>query len=166
VAVQTLVRRRVTDSASGVNLDELAEAHAEFDRRHAAPLHTSWKPHENTRALDRPLRLGFLSPDLGKHPIGYFLIRVLENLERREGEIICYSDRITRDELTSRFQTAATTWSNVAGRSDERLVQQIRVDRIDTLFDLAGHTAQNRFFLRGSRHQSRSPGSAISGRLA
>jgi predicted O-linked N-acetylglucosamine transferase (SPINDLY family) len=132
---------------AGVNLIELAEAHAEFDRRHGAPLRSSWKPHENSRTHDRPLRLGFLSSDFGQHPVGYFLIRVLENLEQCGGEIICYSDRIPQDELTSRFQTASTTWFNVAPLSDERLAQQIREDRIDILFDLAGHTARNRLLV-------------------
>jgi predicted O-linked N-acetylglucosamine transferase (SPINDLY family) len=35
----------------------------------------------------------------------------------------------------------------VAPWSDERLVQQIREDRIDILFDLAGHTARNRLLV-------------------
>ena len=132
---------------TGVQLNELAEAHAEFDRRHAAPLRTSWQPHENTRDHDRPLRLGFLSPDFGKHPVGYFLIRVLENLKRRECEIIGYSDRTRQDEMTSRIQRATTTWSDVALWSDEQLAQKIRADRIDILFDLAGHTARNRLLV-------------------
>ena len=31
--------------------------------------------------------------------------------------------------------------------SDERLAEQIRADRIDILFDLAGHTARNRLLV-------------------
>jgi protein O-GlcNAc transferase len=130
-----------------VTLGGLAQAHAEFDRLHAAPLRSGWKPHDNTRVADRPLRLGFLSPDLGRHPVGYFLIRILENLDSSECEIVCYSDRTTDDEMTSRFQTAATTWTSVPSWSDQRLAEKIREDKIDILFDLAGHTARNRLLV-------------------
>ena len=36
--------------------------------------------YENVPARQGRLRLGFVSPDLGRHPVGYFLVRVLENL--------------------------------------------------------------------------------------
>ena len=44
------------------------------------------------------LRLGFVSPDLGQHPVGCFLVRVLENLSREQHETICYSDRTVKDD--------------------------------------------------------------------
>ena len=59
-------------------------------------------------------------------------------------ETVCYSDRIVKDGLTHRLQAAATQWCDVSGMSDQRLAEQIRADRIDILFDLAGHTAHNR----------------------
>ena len=65
----------------------------------------------------------------------------------RDQETICYSDRIVQDDLTHRFQAAAARWHDVAGLSDDRLAQQIRADRIDILFDLAGHTARNRLLV-------------------
>ena len=91
--------------------------------------------------------MGFVSPDLGWHPVGHLLVRVLENLNQGPCETICYSDRIVKDELTHRFQAAATRWRDVAGMSDQRLAEQIREDRIDVLFDLAGHTACNRLLV-------------------
>ena len=129
---------------SQVSLAELSAAHAEFECRHAAPLRRAWRPHENSRDPRRPLRLGFVSPDLGRHPIGYFLVRALENLDRGECEVVCYSDRIVPDDMTARIQAAATAWRDVVGISDDRLAEQIRADRIDVLFDLVGHTAKNR----------------------
>ena len=69
---------------TGVTPAALAEAHAEYDRRHAAPLRGAVAPaRERPRSLIGRLRLGFVSPDLGRHPVGYFLVRVLENLSRR-----------------------------------------------------------------------------------
>jgi predicted O-linked N-acetylglucosamine transferase (SPINDLY family) len=131
----------------GVTPATLAEAHAEFDRQHAAPLDVAIAPHENVRDPHRRLRLGFVSPDLGLHPVGFFLVRVLENLSQDQQETICYSDRIIKDDLTGRFQAAAAQWRDVFGTSDERLAEQIRADRVDILFDLAGHTAHNRLLV-------------------
>jgi len=131
----------------GITPAALAEAHAEFDRRHAAPLRAAWKPHSNSRDPNRKLRLGFVSGDFGAHPVGYFLIRALENLDRSEADVVCYSGRGNPDDLTRRFRNAATIWRNAQTFDDEQFVEQIRADQIDVLFDLAGHTAGNRLLV-------------------
>ena len=71
----------------------------------------------------------------------YFLIRAFEHLDREQAEIVCYSDCLNEDEVATRFRAASVTWHKCVGWSDERLAEQIRDDRIDILFDLAGHTA-------------------------
>ena len=129
---------------AGVTPAALAEAHAEYDRRHAVPLRGVVAQHENVHDRHDRLRLGFVSPDLGRHAVSYFLVRVLENLSQEQHDTIFYSDRKVKDDLTRRFQAVATQWHDVSGMSDQRLAEQIRADRIDILFDLAGHTAGNR----------------------
>jgi len=79
--------------------------------------------------------------------VGRFLVRVVENLARNRHETVCYSDRIVKDGLTLRLQTAATAWYDVYRMSDDKLAEQIRADEIDILFDLAGHTARNRLLV-------------------
>ena len=133
--------------ATGVTPAALAEAHAEYDRRYAAPLRGEPGQPEIGRVGHGRLRLGFLSPDLGRHPVGYFLVRVLENLDPQRHETVCYSDRAVHDNVTARFQAAATQWRDVFGTSDQRLASQIRADCIDILFDLAGHTSGNRLLV-------------------
>ncbi len=132
---------------AGATPAALAEAHAEYDRRHAAPLCGAIAQHDNVHDRHSRLRLGFVSPDLDQHPVGYFLVRVLENLSQTQYETICYSDGIVKDGLTHRLQTAATQWRDVKGMSDQLLAEQIRADQIDILFDLAGHTAHNRLLV-------------------
>jgi predicted O-linked N-acetylglucosamine transferase (SPINDLY family) len=127
-----------------VTLAHLAAAHAEFERAFAAPLRQTWRPHENDRDPDRRLRLGFLSPDLARHPVGYFTIGFVEGLDRDQAKVVCYNDRLRNDGLTDRFRAAAAMWHSVFGWTDERLAEQIRSDRIDILFDLTGHTAGGR----------------------
>ncbi len=147
---------------------DLAEAHAEFDRRHAATVGPDCRagllrdevskglddagqaghigPFRQKGPTDR-LRLGFVSPDLGRHPVGYFLLPAIENLDRDVYETTLYSNRIHKDDLTFRIQALAARWRDVYAMSDEQLAHQIREDRIDILFDLAGHTAGHRLLV-------------------
>ncbi|MGO9919094.1 MAG: tetratricopeptide repeat protein [Isosphaeraceae bacterium] len=131
----------------GVTLASLAEAHAGYNRQHAVPLYRAEERAVKIRDAGDPPRLGFISPDLGRHPVGFFLVRVLESLRQEQHETICYSDRIIKDDLSHRLQAAATGWRDVNGLSDERLAEQVRADEIDILFDLAGHTAHNRLLV-------------------
>lgn len=131
----------------GITMAQLAEAHAEYGRRHAKPHRVAWRAHENDRHPDRPLRLGFVSPDLGLHPVGRFLVGTLECLDPAQCQAVCYSDRAQPDALTARLQAAATGWRDSTRLDDSQLAEQIRADRIDILFDLAGHTAGNRLLV-------------------
>jgi protein O-GlcNAc transferase len=128
----------------GITLRELAAAFAEFDRRHVAPLKAGWRPHPNTRVVDRPLRLGFISADFRRHPVGGFYLRPQECLHAAEAEIFNYFTGVQPDEVTGRFRAAAHTWRDVPGVSDAALAEQIRADQIDILFDLATHAEGNR----------------------
>jgi predicted O-linked N-acetylglucosamine transferase (SPINDLY family) len=130
-----------------VTLARLAAAHDEFERALAAPLRPTSRRHENSRDPERRLRIGLVSPDLFRHPVGSFTIPFVEQLDHGQAEVICYSDRFRSDELTERFRAAAATWRQVYGWSDEQLAEQIRADGIDILFDLAGHTACNRLLV-------------------
>ena len=136
---------------TGVNLAELARAHAEWDERHAAPLRTDGKPWKLDRDPERPLRLGFVSPDLHRHPVGFFLVRVLENLDRRAFQAVCYPSRAGRDDLSDRLAAAASEWHEAASLDDAALADRIRADRIDILFDLAGHSAYHRLLVFARR---------------
>lgn len=126
---------------------DLAKAHAQFEAAHARSLRSFYHRHENLRDPERAIRLGFVSADLGRHPVGYFLIRPLEHLDRSRFEILCYSDRDSSDDMTARFRRVAARWHDTRGLDDERLAAQVRSDRVDILFDLAGHTGRNRLLV-------------------
>jgi protein O-GlcNAc transferase len=132
---------------SGVTLAGLARAHADWDEMHARPLQATWKPHDVVRDPDRRLRVGFVSPDLRRHPVGYFLVRALENLDARAFEVVCYHSRKGRDELSERIATVAAEWHDVFGLANDALADRIRADRIDILFDLSGHSCDHRLLV-------------------
>jgi predicted O-linked N-acetylglucosamine transferase (SPINDLY family) len=121
----------------------LHAALADFDRRHGVPLRPTWRKHENLPQPERPLRLGFLAPRFARIPLGAFLIRALEHLEPNKFAAVCYAGAGPADPVAARFQARAA-WRGVAGLDDPQLVEQIRADRIDILFDLAGHAPRNR----------------------
>ena len=125
----------------------LAELHAEcreYERWHAAPLRAEWRPHENDRDPQRPLALGFVSPRFAHGPLAAFLAPALESLKGFPCRMVFYSDVADPDAGTARFQAVADQWRNVAGMHDEQLAARVRSDRIDILFDLAGHSPNNR----------------------
>ena len=128
----------------GTTRGGLLEAHTAYESLHAAPLRAAWQAHENIADPDRPLRLGFISPHFASHPVGRFLIRPLQNLDATRFHVICYSDTYPADAMTARIQAAAALWRDTPGWTDEELTERIRQDRVDILFDLAGHTAKNR----------------------
>jgi protein O-GlcNAc transferase len=132
---------------AGITMDELAAAHAEFERAFGAPLHETWKPHDNDRDPERRLKVGFLSPDLHTHPVGFFIVGLLEHIDQTQLDIACYSNSSLADDLTTRIRSSASLWRDVWGWSDEQLDAQIREDGIDILFDLAGHTQGNRLLV-------------------
>lgn len=134
----------VLHCAPTTTLKSLAKAHAVYEQRYASPLRSCWSPHTNSRDAARPLRLGFVSPYFSIHPVGFFLLRVLENLDRRQFEVVCYHDRSKTDEVTARLRARSTEWREICGLADTQLAAQIRADRIDILFELEGHNAGNR----------------------
>jgi len=131
---------------AGTGPGDLAAAHAEFERAFGEPLRTSWRPHDNDPDPERSLRVGFLSPDLHRHPVGYFLVGVLEHLDPAEAEAFCYSTSTSPDDLTARLR-ARSTWHDVHSLSDDAIAERIRSDAIDILVDLAGHTGNNRILV-------------------
>lgn len=133
----------MTHDAS-VSAQALFAAHRLFgelleERLPAAPL-----AHANVRDERRPLRIGFVSADFREHPVAYFLEPVLRHLDRTVFETYAYSNHLHEDEVTLRLRSLVDRWHPVASMSDVALAAQIRADGIDILFDLAGHTGENR----------------------
>jgi len=132
---------------SRTTLRGLSEAHRAYDARYAQPFRADWQPLQNSRDPKRPLRLGFVSPHFRLHPVGHFFVRLLENLPQGDFHTVCYADSNSPDLMTSRLRACAAEWHETQNVSDHLLAQRIREDRIDILFDLAGHTPGNRLLV-------------------
>ena len=99
------------------------------------------------RSQGDKLRVGYLSPDLRSHPVGFFLEPILEQHLTDDVHITCYALPCAPDALTARLQRLAHRWRHFSGGSAERIAAQIQADGIDILIDLAGYTAGNRMDL-------------------
>jgi predicted O-linked N-acetylglucosamine transferase (SPINDLY family) len=127
-----------------VSPEALLKAHREFDRRFALPLRPACPQHGNEPLPDRRLRVGYVSGDMARHPVGHFLAPVLAAHDRSQVEIFAYSDRLTEDDMTVQLRSQCDHWRRIVDLDDEALANRIRADRIDILVDLSGHTADNR----------------------
>lgn len=99
----------------------------------------------------RPLRVGFVSPDLRNHPVGYFLESLLAQIDSGSVTLFAYPAKTGEDEVTHRLRRRFHAWRPIAGLSDEAAARLIHDDGIHVLIDLAGHTTDNRLSLFGWR---------------
>lgn len=98
----------------------------------------------------RPLRVGLLSADLRRHPVGTFVEPLLSAWDRRRIAPVCYSDGAS-DATTARLRRYCPDWHDVRGEPDARVMQRIQDDAVDVLIDLSGHTFGSRPHLLSSR---------------
>ncbi|MEH6824095.1 MAG: hypothetical protein V7629_09330 [Motiliproteus sp.] len=92
----------------------------------------------------RPLTIAYMSPDLYRHSVSYFLEPLLRGHDREQVRVIVYSDATNRDAVNQRLRGLADQWYDVAGVGDNGLRAQIIRDGVDILIELAGHTGNNR----------------------
>jgi len=98
------------------------------------------------RPATRPdrLRIGYVSSDLRKHSVAYFIEPLLARHDAARYDITCYFTHKDGDATTERLQRLAHHWRNVAEMGDQQLMHTIADDGIDILVDLNGHTSGNR----------------------
>ena len=120
-----------------------ARQYGEFIARQATPF-SEWQCAPD---VGRTLRIGLVSGDLRRHPVTFFLEKVLAALVERAAsriEIVAYPTFHLTDEYSERIKACCIKWQPAWSLSDEALAKLIYEDRIDILIDLAGHTSHNR----------------------
>jgi len=120
---------------------EMLEESKQWDQTHGARRLFSHTQHGNPQ---QRLRIGYVSPDLRRHAVSYFLEPILAHHDPQQVEVFCYAEVKHPDEVTLRLQQLSHHWRSTVGMSDEDLAQKIHDDGIHILVDLAGHTANSR----------------------
>ena len=102
----------------------------------------------------RKIKLGYLSADLGTHPVGYFLLPVMAATVTSHSFINCYSLLPVEGEdnpVTSQFRQLSDSWVNVVGKTDSDILQMFLDDGVDIAFDMMCHSKNNRLQLYARR---------------
>lgn len=99
--------------------------------------------------LHAPLRVGIVSADFCNHVVARFLDSTLTAISAEPTLssrviLVGYYNRNLNDEVTKRLKGGFQLWRQIDQASDEQVAQQIKLDQIDILIDLSGHTVGNR----------------------
>jgi hypothetical protein len=91
------------------------------------------------------IRLGLLSSDLRRHPVGYFVEPLFEHLDPTRFELFCYGfDPEPSDALQTAFARRAAAFRKMPDVSAREAAQAIADDDLDVLIELGGSTQMNR----------------------
>ena len=95
---------------------------------------------------NKKIKLGFFSSDLRKHSVSYFLKDLIKNIDKKEFEIIAFSnaDKSLNDEMTIELKKLFDYWHDVINYKDLELVDFIRKKNLNIIIDLNGYTFGNR----------------------
>lgn len=118
-----------------------------WDRKYAQPLMKSARPHDNDRSPQRRLKIGYVSPDLCAHVVGWHLQPLLSRHDHQQFEVFCYASVLHSDAVTQNLRAHADHWHDVLNLNDEQVADLIRQDRIDILVDLSLHSERNRLLV-------------------
>ena len=122
-------------------------------RRSTEKLQTNTK-FENMLKPFRKIRIGYLSADFRKHPVGYFLLPVMMSTVNSHCSNLCFNLTKPKDEddtVLRHFKSLADIWEEVYERPDSYIEQLFLTNKVDIAFDVMGQTANNRLQLYARR---------------
>lgn len=130
---------------------DIGHKHRLWNDKVVKRLSAASRRHENDPSPGRRLKVGYVSPDFREHCQAMFMLPLLANHDHESFAIHCYSNRPESDSVTERIKAYADSWSEIAGRSDDDVADQIRADGIDILVDLTLHMGRNRLMVFARR---------------
>ena len=135
---------------------EIFQLHQEWGERVSKTIQAhSWS---KSSALSHPkIRIGYVSADICHHPVALFIEPYLIHYDRTRFEVFIYADVKRSDAVTERLKVLPDVWRDTTDLSHPDLARRIKMDEIDILVDLSGHTGMNRmelFALKPARLQA------------
>lgn len=134
----------VLHNLHGDNPQKMFAEHAAWAKRHASGIPWQAARTEEERRQPGRLKIGYISPDFCRHPVGGFIEPVLAAHDRDRFQVFCYSTTTRPDETTRRLAGLCEHWRDVSRDSDDMIAERMRFDAIDILVELAGHTGGGR----------------------
>jgi predicted O-linked N-acetylglucosamine transferase (SPINDLY family) len=124
--------------------EHLFELHRAWAEQHTASLLRAKDVGSTDRDLHRPLRIGYVSGDFTRHPVGFLLRDILRHHDKQQFSIHCFSMVVRPGDVLPELRLAADTWEDIFYLSDDEVSDLIGAANIDILIDLSGHTAFHR----------------------
>lgn len=134
--------------------EKLFEAHRDWGQRFMRlyPQYTSW---DNTKDPERPLVVGYVSPDYFTHSVSYFIEAPLIYHDYGNFKVVVYSAVVKADAKTNRFRDRVLKkggiWREIYGIDEKKVASMVREDKVDILVELTGHTANNKLGMMACR---------------
>jgi len=100
---------------------------------------------------EKIMKVGFVSGDFRQHSVVFFLLDTFKCLKEKKIKLFAYSNNSIEDSYTKLLKQHFDKWTLIVYETDKELVNLIRKDNLDILFDLSGHTANNRLPIFKSR---------------
>ena len=99
--------------------------------------------HTRVRHAHARLRIGYISPDLRRHAVAFFLLPLLRAFDRERFEVFCYANNSEDAVSRTMAQQPGVHWRSILGLLPEEAARLVAADEIDILCDLSGHTKDN-----------------------
>ena len=108
----------------------------------------------NTLKPFKKIKIGYLSSDFRRHPVGFFLLPVMMRAAASHCLNFCFNLAKPPDKddlVTTHFKSLADRWEEVYERPDSYIEQLFLTNEIDIAFDVMCHTDNNRLPLYARR---------------
>ncbi|XP_057466926.1 probable UDP-N-acetylglucosamine--peptide N-acetylglucosaminyltransferase SPINDLY [Actinidia eriantha] len=134
--------------------DKLFEAHRDWGRRFMR-LHQQYTSWDNPKDPERPLVIGYVSPDYFTHSVSYFIETPLVYHDYAYYKVVVYSAVVKADAKTNKFRDKVLKkggiWRDIYGIDEKKVASMVREDDVDILVELTGHTANNKLGMMACR---------------
>ena len=131
-----------------LTVDEIADYHKEWGKLTVDLIKT---PYDHAERFDdykksQKIRIGYLSPDLREHSVGYLIKDIITSHNRELFEIYCYAnfDPSSADHFTQEMINHSDMFKYTKHLTDFEMADEIYRDNIHMVIELAGHTAGHR----------------------
>jgi protein O-GlcNAc transferase len=132
----------VQRQCASMHAAEISLRNAPKERFDSGP---DWQPRNR-------LRIAYLSPDFGDHPVGLSMVEVIEKHDRAKFEVIGLSlCNHPKGAVRDRIEVACEQYHDLSILDIEHSIELVRSLRLDLLIDLAGYTAGGRPALLAAR---------------
>ena len=120
-----------------------------WHRRHTPKMVSP--PPKTKKTVDNRIHLAFVSPDLRRHSVAFFLLPLLKNIDHSRFRITLYADHPQNDDYSTKLRKHCDAWQQIHGLDDNQLANLLQHEQPMVLVELAGHSAGNRLPLLARR---------------